>query len=160
MGMGDDEIADRLKAEAVRLVAAGSVPAAAADFALSAAWPQPVLELSSGEREARVRRGGESVILDGETRRGFVRAVLRVPLGNPRGQVYGVFVEVDREGYALLSRAFQSGERTEVWGTLATRLPLLDAAYGARVLVLEDGGEMRARVVDTDSDILRLGPAT
>lgn len=131
--------------------------------ALAARWPEPVLGLSEEERRQRVRAGAESVMLDepaGERRltRGFVRAVLKVPLGHPRAQTYGVFVEVDRRGYEALRRAHQSGVPARVWGTLATRLPWLEAAYGAAVEILEEGGEQRPRVVDTRSELLRQGP--
>lgn len=131
--------------------------------ALAARWPEPVLSLSAAERRARVRAGAESVMLDepaGDTRttRGFVRAVLRVPLGHPRAQAYGVFVEVDRAGYEALRRAHRTGVATRVWGTLATRLPYLEAAYGAAVEIIEDGSELRPRVVDARSELLRAGP--
>lgn len=131
--------------------------------AVAARWPEPVLSLSEAERAQRVRAGAESVMLDelddGARRtRGFVRAVLKVPLGHPRAQTFGVFVEVDRRAYETLRRAHQSGEPTRVWGTLATRLPYLEAAYGAAVEILEDGSEQRPRVVDTRSALLRDGP--
>lgn len=131
--------------------------------ALAARWPEPVLGLSEAERKARVRAGAESVMLDelqGDQRhtRGFVRAVLKVPLGHPRAQTFGVFVEVDRQGYEALRRAHRSGVPARVWGTLATRLPFLEAAYGAAVQILEEGGEKRPRVVDTRSELLREGP--
>jgi hypothetical protein len=132
--------------------------------ALSARWPEPVLALSDDERERRVRQGKESVLLDeivGDTRvtRGFVRAVLTVPLGHPRGSVYGVFVEVDRPAYAELQRAFREQKPARVWGRLATRLPYLDEAVGTDVEILEDGGELRARVVAARSTLLQDGPA-
>ncbi|OGQ25492.1 MAG: hypothetical protein A2138_07070 [Deltaproteobacteria bacterium RBG_16_71_12] len=131
--------------------------------ALAARWPEPVLSLSDGERRRRVRAGAESVMLDetdaGARRtRGFVRAVLRVPLGHPRAQAYGVFVEVDRGAYAALRRAHQTGVAARVWGTLATRLPYLEDAYGAAVEIVEDGSELRPRVVDARSALLRQGP--
>ncbi len=131
--------------------------------ALAARWPEPVLSLSEQERQARVRAGAESVMLDElagavRTTRGFVRAVLRVPLGHPRAQAYGVFVEVDRAGYEALRRAHRLGVPARVWGTLATRLPYLEAAYGAAVQILEDGTELRPRVVDARSELLRAGP--
>lgn len=131
--------------------------------ALSARWPEPVLSLTEAERQARVRAGAESVMLDeldGGTRRtrGFVRAVLKVPLGHPRAQTYGVFVEVDRRAYEALRRAHGSGVPVRVWGTLATRLPFLEAAYGAAVEIAEEGGDRRPQVVDTRSELLRDGP--
>ncbi|MBI1946073.1 MAG: DUF2199 domain-containing protein [Deltaproteobacteria bacterium] len=131
--------------------------------ALAAHWPEPVLSLTDGERQKRVRAGAESVMLDdvsaGARRtRGFVRAVLRVPLGHPRGQAYGVFVEVDRRAYEALRRAHQTGVAARVWGTLATRLPYLEDAYGAAVEIVEDGTELRPRVVDARSTLLRDGP--
>lgn len=131
--------------------------------ALAAHWPEPVLSLSDAERVRRVRAGAESVMLDdvdagARTTRGFVRAVLKVPLGHPRAQAYGVFVEVDRRAYQALRRAHQSGVPARVWGTLATRLPYLEGAYGAAVEIVEDGSELRPRVVDTRSSLLREGP--
>lgn len=131
--------------------------------ALAARWPEPVLSLTDTERARRVRAGAESVMLDdadvgGGKTRGFVRAVLRVPLGHPRAQAYGVFVELDRAAYQALRRAHRSGTAVRVWGTLATRLPYLEAAYGAAVEIIEDGGELRPRVIDTRSALLRDGP--
>ncbi len=136
----------------------------AAQTALSAPWPEAVLQLTDEERTARVRVGIDSVILTtaqatGRSIRGFVRAILRVPLGHPKAAVYSVFVELDRSGYGALQHAFKDKVPTSVWGTLATRLPYLDDAYGARVLVLEEGTDARARVVDVDSASLRAGPA-
>ncbi|MCC7071555.1 MAG: DUF2199 domain-containing protein [Deltaproteobacteria bacterium] len=131
--------------------------------ALAARWPEPVLSLSEQERARRVRAGAESVMLDeragdARTTRGFVRAVLRVPLGHPRAQAYGVFVEVDRAGYEALRRAHRTGVPARVWGTLATRLPYLEDAYGTAVQIMEDGSELRPRVVDARSALLREGP--
>ena len=97
--------------------------------ALSARWPEPVLALSDEDRARRVRQGRDTVLLhEGATTRGFVRAVLRVPLGHPKASVYGVFVEVDRDAYAKLKQAFADKKPTAVWGTLATRLPFIEEA--------------------------------
>ncbi len=134
-----------------------------ADNALAAAWPEAVLVLSDDERERRVRRGLDSVLLDevdanGRRTRGFVRVVLRVPLGHPKARVYGVFVEVDRAGYAALRKAFTDKTVARVTGRLATRLPFLDDAYCTDVEVLEDGSDNRARVVSAVSTSLVEGP--
>ena len=134
------------------------------DSALQATWPEAVMVLSDDERARRVRRGLDTVLLDevgdaGRRRtRGFVRAVLRVPLDHPKARVYGVFVEVDRDGYAALRRAFQEKAPARVHGRLATRLPFLDDAYGTGVWLIEDGSDRRARIVDVDSPLLRDGP--
>jgi hypothetical protein len=134
------------------------------ETALSARWPEAVLALSDDERKARVRAGLDTVLLDdvqadGTRRtRGFVKVVLRVPLHHPQARVYGVFVEVDRDGYRALQQAFKTKERARVAGRLATRLPFLDDAYGTRVDVEEDGGDRRARVIDADSPLLVHGP--
>jgi hypothetical protein len=134
------------------------------ETALSARWPEAVLVLSDDERKARVRAGLDTVLLDevaddGRRRtRGFVKVVLRVPLHHPKARVYGVFVEVDRDGYRALQLAFKNKEATRVSARLATRLPFLDDAYGTRVVVEEDGSDQRARVVDADSDSLLDGP--
>jgi hypothetical protein len=133
--------------------------------ALSAAWPEAVLALSADDRKARVRQGQDTVLLDevgndgARKTRGFVRAVLKVPLGHPNARVYGVFVEVDKDAYLALRKAFVDKRDARVWGTLATRLPFLDDAYGSGVLVVEDGSDLRARVVDVKSASLRHGPA-
>lgn len=132
--------------------------------ALQARWPEPVLSLNEEQRAARVRAGTDTVILtevegDKRTTRGFVRAVLRVPLNSEKGAIYGVFVEVDRAAYASLKRAHTSREPVRVWGKLATRLPFLEEAYGAAVQLLEDGTDRRARVVSVESALLRDGPA-
>ncbi len=135
------------------------------ETALSARWPEAVLVLSEDERKARVRAGLDTVLLDevddGGARRtrGFVKVVLRVPLHHPKARVYGVFVEVDRDGYRALQRAFQTKQPARVPGRLATRLPFLDDAYGTRVFVEEDGSDRRARVVEVDSVSLRDGPS-
>jgi hypothetical protein len=155
---------EALKAEVRRVLrAVGESPRSEEETALQARWPEPVLALSSAEREARVRRGQDTIILDDESapggKRGFVRAVLRVPLESENGQVYGVFVEVNREGYATLREAFQHKREARVWGTLATRLPLLEDALDSEVEILEDGSERRARVVAAKHDALRFGPA-
>lgn len=141
-------------------------PAAAAldDTALSAAWPEAVLALSEAEREGRVRKGLDTVLLDevgeGGTRRtrGFVRAVLRVPLDHPKARVYGVFVELDRDAYVALQKAFAQKVEARVLGRLATRLPFLDDAYGTGVWLVEDGSDRRARIVEVESESLRTGP--
>jgi hypothetical protein len=131
---------------------------------LSASWPEAVLVLSDDERKARVRAGLDTVLLDevgdGGARRtrGFVKVVLRVPLHHPKARVYGVFVEVDRDGYRALQLAFKNKQAAQVAGRLATRLPFLDDAYGTRVVVEEDGSDQRARVVDADSESLIDGP--
>lgn len=148
---------------ALPVVDAGIDPDAA-DSALQAAWPEAVLALSEAERERRVRKGLDSVLLDeigddGRRRtRGFVRAVLRVPLDHPKARVYGVFVEVERDAYLALRRAFADKVEARVEGRLATRLPFLDEAYGSRVWLVEDGSDRRARVVDVENDTLRHGP--
>jgi hypothetical protein len=132
--------------------------------ALSARWPDPVLKLSPTDRKARVREGAETVLLDeiddeGRRRtRGFVRAVLRVPVGQKDGAVYGVFVEVEREQYAELQTAFREKRAGRVKGKLATRLPLLEDAYGSAVEIEEDGSEQRARVVAAKHTLLVEGP--
>lgn len=131
--------------------------------ALLARWPEAVLALSEEERARRVRAGQDSVLLDEvvgdkRTTRGFVRAVLRVPLGHPLASVYGVFVEVDRRAYIQLQQAHRSQVPARVWGRLATRLPHLEEALGAEVELLEDGSELRARVVDARAPLLRQGP--
>ena len=141
-------------------------PAALAldDTALQAPWPEAVLALTAAERERRVRKGLDSVLLDevgddGRRRtRGFVRAVLRVPLHHPKARVYGVFVEVERDAYLALRRAFADKVEVRVEGRLATRLPFLDDAYSSRVWLVEDGSDRRARVVDVEHESLRHGP--
>jgi hypothetical protein len=97
------------------------------NVALQAPWPEPVLTLSEAERHARVRSGTDTVILtehlgDKSITRGFVRAVLRVPLRHPRGAVYGVFIEVDKAEYQKLKAAFSTQQPTRVWGRLAMGL--------------------------------------
>lgn len=156
-----------LKAAARRALAVLGDAPARAETALSATWPEPVLALPEGERVRRVRRGADTVLLDeidpetGARRgaRGFVRAVLRVPLDHPEGQIYGVFVEVNRQAYQALRRAYDEKESVEVWGTLATRLPLLEAAYASEVLVREDGSDRRPRIVEVRHRLLADGPA-
>jgi hypothetical protein len=123
-----------------------------------------VLVLSDEERKARVRAGLDTVLLDDvaadgtRKTRGFVKVVLRVPLEHPKARVYGVFVEVDRDGYRALQQAFRTKTPARVAGRLATRLPFLDDAYGTGVLVEEDGSDRRARVVQADSPSLAHGP--
>lgn len=134
------------------------------DTALSAAWPEAVLALSDDERQRRVRKGLDTVLLNevgegGKRRtRGFVRAVLRVPLDHPKARVYGVFVELDRDAYLALQKAFTTKEEARVEGRLATRLPFLDDAYGTGVVLVEDGSDRRARIVEVASESLRTGP--
>ena len=133
-----------------------------------ARWPEAILALDDDTRDARVRVGSEVVLLDAareqnappsaSSTRGFIRAVLRVPIGHPKASVFGVFVEVDKVAYAKLRAAFTRKEPVQVWGRLATRLPNLGAAFETRVCVLEDGGELRARVVDAESELLLKGP--
>lgn len=130
------------------------------DMALQASWPEPVLNLSERERAERVRSGQDTVILDGpDSRRGFIRAVLRVPISYEGGAVYGVFVEVDRDAYHKLKRAYESKVPVRVRGKLATRLPLLEAALNSEVEILEDGSNRRVRVVAAEHPLLRSGPA-
>jgi hypothetical protein len=127
--------------------------------ALSARWPEPVLALSDDERAARVRAGSDTVMLDdGTGKRGFVRAVLTVPLGHPRGAVFGVFVELDRAAYMTLQKAHKQKTEARVWGTLATKLPYPDDAMGAAVEIVEDGSDRRCRVVASTHRTLTSGP--
>ncbi len=130
--------------------------------ALSAKWPDVVGELEEDARETRVRTGLDTVLLDDpsapEKRRGFVRVVLRVPLDHEDAQVYSVFVEVDREGYVALQRAFKTQTPTRVWGRLANRLPYLEEAFGSDVCILEDGSDNRARIVDARHALILKGP--
>jgi hypothetical protein len=132
---------------------------------LAAQWPEPVLELTAEERETRVRRGAETVLMedrseDGKRRmRGFIRSVLKVPLESDQGKPYGVFVEVGREAYQSLQVAFREKSESTVWGTLATRLPFLEEAYGSEVLLLEDGSEKRARVLEAKHPLVNQGPS-
>jgi hypothetical protein len=127
--------------------------------ALQARWPEPVLALSDEERMARVRYGTDTVLFDDAGRkRGFVRAVLTVPLGHPKASVYGVFVEVDRAAYEQLKRAHAQKVKTVVRGKLATRLPYLEDAVGADVEIQEDGSDKRCRVVGSTSMLIIEGP--
>jgi hypothetical protein len=131
--------------------------------ALQARWPEPVLQLSEEERGQRVRVGQDTVLFDEivgdkRTTRGFVRAVLKVPLGHPKASVYGVFVEVDRAAYVRLQAAHKDKKEARVWGRLATRVPYLEDAFGSEVEILEDGSEMRARVVGAKSKLILDGP--
>lgn len=145
------------------------LPSTGERTAISARWPDPVLELSDDERAARVRAGADTVLLDDprapkELRtRGFVRTVLTVPLGHAAATVYGVFVEVDRQAYQELQRAYRDKRPARVRGRLATRLPHLEDAYGAEVEIVEDGSEKRPRVVAARHKLLvegqRIGPA-
>lgn len=130
------------------------------DMALQASWPDPVLALNENERAQRVRSGQDTVILDGpESRRGFIRAVLRVPVSYEGGAVYGVFVEVERDAYQKLKQAYESKAPVRVSGKLATRLPLLESALGSVVEILEDGSNRRVRVVAAEHPLLQNGPA-
>lgn len=161
--MSDRKTAQQLK-ERVReqLHVLGEAPSKE-PFALSAQWPDAVLALAPSVRKERVRQGRETVLLKDDDAeggiRGFVRAVLRVPLGHEEAQVYGVFVEVDREAYVALQDGFRQKRETYAEGILATKIPLLGDAFESRVTVFEDGGEKRARIVKAESDILREGPA-
>ena len=132
-------------------------------LALSARWPEPVLLLSEDERATRVREGKETILYDStgdQTRlRGFVRAVLKVPIGHPKASTYSVFVEVNREAYRTLQAAHRSRVPARVWGQLATRLPYLEEALGSEVEVLEDGSDLRPRVISAKSALLLEGPA-
>lgn len=154
--------AEALQKEAARLTAALGSPGTD-DMAFSARLPELVLGLTAEERARRVRQGSESILVDDAStpggRRGFVRAVLRVPLGHPQGAVYGVFVEVDRTGYLALKRAYETKQEIRVSGRLATKLPLLEEAYDTRVEIIEDGSERRARVVGAEHRVLQEGPA-
>ena len=130
--------------------------------ALSAKWPDVVGELEDDARDARVRTGIDTVLLDDpqapEQRRGFIRVVMRVPLDREEGQVYGVFVEVDRDGYVALQTAFKTKTPTRVWGRLANRLPYLAEAFGSEVCILEDGSDHLARVVEARHPLILNGP--
>lgn len=155
--------AEALKSQVRRLLTSLGEQIDDEDVALSARWPEPVLALTVEERERRVRGGSETVLLEDPEapggRRGFVRAVLRVPVGHPQGAVYGVFIEVEREGYLSLKKAYESRTETRVWGRLATKLPLLERAYGSEVEILEDGSTQRARIVGAQHALLLEGPA-
>jgi hypothetical protein len=152
---------EALKAEVRRVMSlVGDSASDDEEMALSAAWPDPLLAVPEKDREARVRRGTDTMIFDdpeGGTR-GFVRVVLKVPLGHPSAQTYGVFVEVDRDGYAALKRAFADKSEVRVWGKLANRLPFLDDAYMSEVEVVEDGSDRRARVVAAKHEAILTGP--
>jgi hypothetical protein len=155
-----------LKAAARRALAVIDDVPARSDTAVTAVLPDAVLALTADEREQRVRRGADTVLLDEidasgkrAATRGFVKAVLRVPLDHPSAQVYGVWVEVDKSAYLSLKLAHKEKQRAQVWGTLATRLPLLEDAFGAEVEILEDGSELRARVTAARHQLLEKGPA-
>lgn len=136
-------------------------------FALQASLPDVVLALSQDQRAAQVRSGLDTVILTQPSAqpgtppiiRGFVRAVLRVPLHHPQASVYGVFVEVDKQAYLQLKQGFTHKQHTEVWGTLATKLPFMDDAFGTAVQIAEEGHDARARVIAAKSPILLHGPS-
>lgn len=164
----DDRLSpEALKAEARRMLRVlDDEPASPPEeeTALMARWPDEVAVLSKEEREERVRQGLDTILYEDpeQGRRGFVRAVLRVPLEADEAsgaQVYGVFVEVDREGYLALKQAFRDGEPARVWGKLATRLPLLEDAFGTAVEIEETGGDRRAQIVAADDEHLRHGVA-
>ena len=154
-----------LKAAARRALAVIDDAPSHADTAVTAVLPDPVLELSADERERRVRRGADTVLLDelddsGKRMgtRGFVKAVLRVPLDHPSAQVYGVWVEVEKSAYLSLKLAHKEKQQARVWGRLATRLPLLEDAFGAELEILEDGSELRARVTAAKHELIERGP--
>lgn len=131
-------------------------------MALTAAFPEPVMGLSEAARKKQVRQGMDSVILLGEKpseTRGFIRAVLKVPLDHPSAQTFGIFVEVARTNYEKLQRAFRNSEEAEVVGTVATRLPLLEDAYQSKVWVREYGDHRRVVVVRAEHPLLNQGPA-
>jgi hypothetical protein len=157
----DAVIPHDLKAAARRaLPIVGDAPT----HAVTARFPDDVALLDDDERARRVRAGADSILLDDKdgigrkTTRGFVRVAMRVPVGDPRGQLYGVFVEVDKSAYRALQDAFRSKSEVRVWGTLANRLPLLEGAFGSRVEIVEDGSDLRARVVAADHALLVRGP--
>ncbi len=132
--------------------------------AVSARWPDDVLALTDDERARRVRVGTDSVLLDdptlpkSERTRGFVKSVLTVPLGHEAATVYGVFVEVDRAAYQELQKAYREKRPARVRGRLATRLPHLEAAFGAEVELVEDGSEKRPRIVAARHGLIVDGP--
>ncbi|MFZ9886171.1 MAG: DUF2199 domain-containing protein [Myxococcota bacterium] len=155
--------AEALKAKVNRLLQEmGEISSSDEESALVARWPEPLLHIPSAEREKRVRHGSDTMIFDDPTapgqRRAFMRAVLRVPLESPTAQVYGVFVEVDQPAYTVLKGAFQRKEAVTVQARLATKLPLLEDAYESEVVVFEDGGDRRARIIDAHHEALKLGP--
>ena len=102
----DAELAAALAAAVAEKVRGAGLPIIETpeETALSARWPDAVLEIPKDERPDKVRRGTDTVLVDMPgpggtiTTRGFVRAVLRVPLDSPQARIYGVFVEVDRDG--------------------------------------------------------------
>ncbi len=131
--------------------------------ALNAQLPDAALGIPADERGRRLRRGADTVLIDeyvdGQRHtRGFVKCVLRVPLHEPEGATYGVYVEVDKDGYRTLQQAFRDKRPVKVWGRLANRLPLLEDAFDSGVEILEDGSELRARVVDARHPLLLSGP--
>ena len=131
-------------------------------MALMAAFPEPVMALCEEDRKRQVRQGMDSVILLGDTpekTRGFVRAVLKVPLDHPQAQTFGIFVEVQRQTYEKLKQAFTNREEAEASGTLATRLPLLEEAYGSKVWLRETGDQRRVVVIRAEHPLLNQGPA-
>ena len=127
--------------------------------ALQARWPEPVMALSDDERQKRVRAGTDTVLFDDDGRkRGFVRAVLTVPLNHPKASVYGVFVEVDRVAYEALKKAHVTKTPVTVRAKLATRLPYLEEAMGTEVEIVEDGSDRRCRVVSARHKLILEGP--
>lgn len=135
-----------------------------ATHAIAARWPDVVAALDDATRKARVRAGADTVLLDDVdaagrlTTRGFVRCALRVPVGDPKGQLYGVFVEVEKDDYRRLQLAFREKREVRVSGSLANRLPLLEGAFGTAVEIVEDGSTNRARVVGAEHPLLVRGP--
>jgi hypothetical protein len=133
-------------------------------MALVAAFPESVMNLSTQERQKRVRQGMDSLILIPNTNdehsqtRGFVRVVLKVPLHHPQAQTFGVYVEVQQSDYEKLKIAFKSSEEVEVTGTLANKLPLLEDAYGTKVWVKEFGDHRRTVVTEAEHELLLQGP--
>jgi hypothetical protein len=157
-----------VKAKIIEALKAGQLESNT-ETALVAELPDAVLNLTPEERQSRVRQGAETLILAAPRgprpaggapngSRGFVKTVLKVPLGHPQARTYGVYVEVDKEGYAALKRAFNEKVPTTVKGRLANKLPLLEEAYETWVVVEEDGSEMRARVVDAEHPLILDGP--
>jgi hypothetical protein len=131
--------------------------------ALVASLPDVVLDLDEEEQRKRVRRGLDTVLFvdgngAGARTRGFVRALLHVPLGHPQATLYSVFVEVERAAYETLQAAFRAGQAATAHGTLATRLPHLEDAFGAQVQVEEGGGDGRARIIHSEHPLLLRGP--
>jgi len=130
-------------------------------MALVAAFPEPIMALSDADKKTKVRQGMDSVIFKDDTSegvRGFVRAVLKVPLDHPNGQTFGIFVEVSRDSYEKLQDAFAKQIEVEVEGTLANRLPLLEKAYGTKLWLKEFGDHRRVSVIRAEHPLLINGP--